>query len=113
MAMRKLTTQEMPLKAAFALKGIVKTVNAELMKYDEVKLEALRRLGEKDEKGELIVQGDGTVKLNEENTKQFVDELNQLLNTEISIGSIKLSDLGEKATLTANELSLLDDIIVE
>ena len=111
--LRKLASQDIPLKTAFKLKGMIKIGNEELVKYEEVRSEALKRLGDKKEDGSLVIDEKGTVKLAEENMEKFVAELNALLVTEINVGSVKLSELGDKVALTTQDLFTLDDLIVE
>ena len=110
-ALRKLASQELPLKGAFAIKGIVKKANEELVKYDEVRNEALQRLGTKNEDGSLSKNESGSVDLSEENMQLFVKELGEMLSMEIHIGSLKASDLGDKINLSANDLMALDVLI--
>ena len=111
--LRKLAAQEIPLRTAFMLKGIIKLVNEELNKYDEVKSEALNRLGEKGEDGQIIVEANGNVKLSDENMKLLVSEMNALLASDVNVGSLKVGDLGNKVALSANELMSLDELITE
>jgi hypothetical protein len=111
--LRKLAAQEIPLKTAFKLRGILKVGNDEFAKYEEVRGEALRRLGDKKEDGSLDADANGTVKLSDDNMKIFIDELNALLALDINAGSIKISDLGDKVLLTTQELMILDDLIIE
>lgn len=113
-ALRKLASQDVPLRSAFKLKGMIKQVNEALAKYDEVRTEALKRYGDKDDNGELVLeQGGKNVKLSEESAQAFVEELNNLLNDEIEVGSVKISDLGNNLSLSTTELILLEDVIVD
>jgi len=111
--LRKLASQEIPLRTAFKLRGIIKTGNDEFAKYEEVRADALKRFGKRKEDGSLDADEKGTVALSEENMTQFVAELNALLSTDVDVGTIKISELGEKASLTAQELTILDDLITE
>jgi hypothetical protein len=111
--LRKLAGQELPLRSAFTLKGIISNVNGELKKYDEVRGEALQRLGEKGEDGKVLINENGSVKLSEESMKSFVQEMNSLLTTNISVGHITAKDLGDKCSLSASDLLTLDDLIKE
>jgi hypothetical protein len=110
--LRKLAGQEIPLRTAFTLKGIIKRVNDELNRYDEVRHEALEKLGERDADGKIIVDERNNVKLSDENMNTLAAELNSLLNTDVDVGNVKLSDLGDKLNITTNELIALDDLIV-
>jgi len=111
--LRKLGAQEIPLKTAFKLRGIIKVGNDELAKYEEVRGEALKRLGDKKEDGSLDIDEKGTVNLSGDNKQKFIDELNALLNTDISVGTIRLDELGDKVSLTTQDLLILDDLIVD
>jgi hypothetical protein len=112
-ALKKLAAEELPLRTAFSLRGIIKQANDELAKYDEVRAEALKRFGDKKEDGSLDIDEKGTVKLSEDNMKQFVEQLNQLLITEVSFATVKVADLGTKVNLSANDLIILDTLISE
>ena len=109
--LRKLAGQDLPLRAAFALKGVINNVNGELKKYDEVRSEALQRLGEKDDNGKVIVNENGSVKLSEDNMKLFISEMDALLTTNVEIGAVGIKDLGDKCSLSASDLLILDDIV--
>jgi hypothetical protein len=111
--LRKLAGQEIPLRTGFKLRGIIKAGNEELSKYEEVRAEALKRLGDKKEDGSLEVDDKGTVKLSEDNMKVFVEELNTLLVTDVNIGTVKIAELGDKVSLSTQELFILEDLIVE
>lgn len=111
--LRKLAAQELPLRTAFKLRGIIKTGNDEFAKYEEVRADALKRFGDRKEDGSLDADEKGTVKLSEENMQQFVAELNALLATDINVGTIKVSELGDKASLTTQDLITLDSLITD
>ena len=111
--LRKLASQDIPLRTAFKLRGIIKISSEELSKYDEVRGEALKRLGDKKEDGSLQIDDKGTVKLSEENMNNFVAELNTLLATDISLGTVNVSELGDKVSLSTQELLILDELIAE
>ncbi len=112
-AIKKLAAQDVPLRAAFKLRGIIKIAGEELVKYDEVRGEALKKLGDKNEDGSLVMDGNGSVQLSKENMETFVAELNSLLACDINAGVIKLSELGDKASLTTQDLIILDSLITD
>jgi hypothetical protein len=112
-ALKKLSTQDIPFRSAFKLKGMIKQVNEALADYENVRVDALKRFGEKDDKGELVVAEGGSVKLSEENAQGFVKELQDLLNDNIDIGSLKVADLGDKLSMSAAELMALEDILLD
>jgi hypothetical protein len=111
--LKKLASQEIPLRTAFKLRGIIKLGADELAKYEEVRGDALKRFGTKNEDGTLVADDKGTVSLSEDNMKLFVAELNLLLLTDVSVGTIKIAELGENVSLTTHDLMILDDLIVD
>jgi hypothetical protein len=111
--LKKLASQDVPLRTAFKLRGIVRTTNEQLTSYEEVRIEAINRLGERNEDGTLNADANGSVKLSDENMKSFVDQLNALLATSVAVPTIKLEELGDKASLTTQELIVLDELIVD
>lgn len=112
-AFRKLATQELPLRAAFLVKGISKQIQEEIVKYDESRMEALKRFGNVQEDGKLESDEAGNVKLSDENMKKFAEELQSLLEVDVTVSSIKINDLGESAKISAADASVLEDIIAE
>ena len=113
MAFRKLANQELPLRAAFFIKGVSKQVQEEIGKYDSSRMEALKRLGSVKEDGNLEADEAGNVKLSDENMKKFTEELQSLLEIEVTVSPIKINDLGSSVHLTAAEASALEDLLVE
>ena len=112
-ALSKLIEQPLPLRAAFKLKGISAKVQDELRKFDEVRQAALKQYGNKDENGELLTNEDNTVKFEKENLELFAKELNELSLTEVDVGTISVSELGDKLTVTADDLMALDGVVIE
>ena len=112
-ALRKLTSASLPLRVAFKLKGIAAKVDVELKKFEECRQGALEKFGKRDAEGKIAIREDGTVEFEEDRLRAFATELNDLGQEEVDLGTIKMDELGDKVELTAEELSLLDDVIVE
>lgn len=112
-ALDKLAAEQLPLKLAFRLKGIVKTVREEYQKYEEVRQAALTKYGKKDENGEFVMDEFKNVQFDGENIKEFAKELSQLANEDIELPTIKLSELGDKIAMTLEEIEMLDGLVVE
>lgn len=112
-AFKKLAAQTVSMRAAFVIKNIEKQIKDEIGKYDSARLDALKRLGTVKEDGNLEVDENGNAKLSEENMKQFSEELRSLSDLDVTISSIKINDLGSDVKLSATEVSLLEDIVVE
>jgi len=110
-ALNSLKSQKLPAKTAFALKGIQKRIDEELAKYEEVRQELLKNHGKKDEAGELVLDEHKNVLL--ENQEDFITEFNELVNTEIEIGTFSLASLGDKVELSGDDVTHLDGLLVE
>jgi hypothetical protein len=112
-AFRKLANQDLPLRAAFLLKGISKQIQDEITKYDSARVETLKRLGTTKGDGTLEVDEHNNIKLSEENMKKFTEQLQALLEVDVKVSSIKINELGSSAQLSAAEASVLEEVVVE
>lgn len=112
-ALAKLSKEALPLKVAFKLKGIIKIVNEEYSKYEEVRKEALSKHGEKDADGNIKTNDLGNVELSKEGMVAFMLELSELAKLDIETPTIKLSELGDNIQITMMDVEMLEGIIVE
>lgn len=112
-ALDKLALEQLPIKTTFRLKGIIKVIREEHAKYEEVRQAALNKYGKKLEDGSLEMGENGAVKFEGENLAGFVKEINELANEEVSIPQLSVSDLGDKLTMSFQELEMLEGIITE
>jgi len=112
-ALEKLSKEPLPLKTAFKLKGIIKTVKEEHEKYESVRLEALRKHGSKDADGNVqIDEATGNVKFEKEGLMAFAEEINELVKLEIDVPTINVDDLGNNIQITTEDLEALEGVIV-
>jgi len=113
-ALNKLSQQSLPLRTVFKLKGIIKSVQSEYAKYEEVRQSALQKYGLKNEDGSLKMNDSKNVQFDEEGLKAFAAELNDLTSLDVELPSVKLSELGSaNVSLTMAEVQLLDGLLVE
>lgn len=112
-ALRKLSSAQVPLRVAFKLKGLQAKVDEELKKFDTVRQEALEKFGKKDADGKVVVKPDGTVEFEGDSLKEFAAQLNELGQTDIEVPTIKVDEIGDKVVLSADELMLLEGVVVE
>lgn len=112
-ALRKLTSQSLPLRVAFKLKGIAAKVDVELKKFEECRQTALEKYGKRDADNKIVVREDGSVEFEQDKLQAFAAELNDLGQEDVDLGSVKMDELGDKVELTVDELSLLDGVILE
>lgn len=113
LALKELKTQKLPAKTAFQLKGIQKRIEEELVKYEEVRKELLNRCGKKDDNGILLMDENNNVTLEGEGQAEFIREFNELVNTDVDVGTFSLSALGDKVELSGDDVINLDGILVE
>jgi hypothetical protein len=108
----KLASQELPIKAMFQLKGVVKQIREETTKWDELQLDTAKKWATKDEDGKPILeQSDGKTsyyKMDHENMIQFAAEMGELSKVEIDLTEVKINDLGCNVKLTTDDLVELE-----
>lgn len=112
-ALTKLIAQPIPLRAAFKLKGIAAKVREEFAKFEECRKAALDKYGSKDEEGKLLLINGENVQFTAENLQLFAKEFEELSETELEIPSLKISELGEKVELSAEEVAVLVDVLAD
>jgi hypothetical protein len=108
----KLLVSEVPMKTAFKLKKVSKVLDDALKDYDATRMEAIKKFAELDEEG--IPKSDANnnaIFLTDELRMSFANELSELLDVEIDINKVSVDELGEKLTLSAVDLTFLEDII--
>ena len=71
------------------------------------------KYADRDEAGEFKIDADNKINVSAENMQLFLKDLQDLLTQEVSVGELKLSQLGEKAMLSAEDLFKLDGLIKE
>ena len=109
-AINKLNMQELSLKTAFKLKGIIIKTDEERQKYNDVRQAAFDKYGEKDDNGGIKIDNNGQVVMSKESTAAFISEINDLLSMEIDIPTLSVSELGN-VTMSSNELFILDFLV--
>lgn len=100
----------LPLKAAYKLNKIKKTVEKEGDFYGEKFQEILDKYAKKDENGELVFSEDGNqIMIKDDAIEECNKELNELQNLEIQIENYNLSieDFGEDIECTPDDLATL------
>lgn len=111
--LRELLQQKgIPVKTAFKLKGIVKSIQVEVERYDEFRGELIKKYASKDEAGETIVEENGNARFSTENMNTFIKEFNELLSLEVDVKTVELDELGEAVSLTVEDLMVLDGLVV-
>lgn len=110
---KKLMEQPLPIKASYKLAGIVKKVDEENARFEEVRQASLKNFGTKDEAGNLQIDENNNVKFTQENLIEFSKQLAELGQEDVEFQSIKISDLGDKVELTPSEMLIIADLFVD
>lgn len=110
----RLSVQELPIRAMFQLRSIVKQLREEMTKWDEIQGELAKKWATKDEAGNPIIEKrDGTMsfyKMDTEKMFQFAAEMGELARIEIDLQTVKIEDLGN-VKLTVDDLVELEFIV--
>ena len=112
-ALNRLSSQMLPLRAAFKIKGMAAKIAEEFKKYEEVRQIALNKYGNKTAEGKLDIDENQQVRFSAENSAAFAEELNALNLVEVEISTIKLSELGETLLMSADDIAALGDLLAE
>ena len=111
----RLSAQELPIKAMFQLRSIVKQLREEMAKWDDMQGELAKKWATKDEFGNPIIEKrDGTTsyyKMDTESMIQFAAAMGELAKVEIDLPVVKVEDLGGAVKLTVDDLVELEFIV--
>lgn len=107
--LNRLFTSPLPVKTAYKLSKIQKIIGTESERYQTLRVNLVKKYGDKDSKGVLIVDAANNIKLSEENTPLLIAELDELHNIDVDMPDVTISiDELEKVELSASDLTLLD-----
>ena len=109
----RLSTEAIPLRVTFKLKGIVKIANEEFVKYEEIRQAAIMKYGVKNEDGTIKLDEKSNASFDEAGMNSFLKELNDVMAIDIALPTITLSELGENIKISLNDLEVLSGVIVE
>jgi len=111
----RLSAQELPIRAMFKLRGLVKQLREEMSKWDELQSELAKKWATKDEAGNPVIErSEGLTsyyKMATENMLQFAAEMGELARMEIELATIDVTELGGNIKLTVDDLVELEFII--
>ena len=109
---RELKSQRLPLKTSIKLASVSRKIKEEAEILDAVRKDLLESLSEKDDNGKAVIENK-QFKLSPEAAVKFSEQLKEVLNTEIDIEKIKVSDLGDisKIELSALDVEALSGVI--
>jgi hypothetical protein len=108
----KLLAQDTPIKTTLVLKGVVDLLNKELAQYEIERQALLKEHGSKNEKGELLVNEDRTVKFEKDKLAEYARAYNNLIDKDVPVPSLTVEELGEKVSLSYDDLQTLNGLVV-
>ena len=110
--LQKLASKELKAKPAWQTSRILKAAEKEIQEFNDTRMKLINKYGEKDEQGELITDDNGNCKIIADDTIEFSNQLNELINTEIEINSnkINIEDI-ENIDFTPAEMAQLENFI--
>lgn len=112
-ALNRLISQEMPIKTAFKLKGVVIAANDALRKYRELKNELIIKHGKLKSNGKPDLDKNGNPQFTEDGLKKFLQSMKELERIEVALEAVSVSDLFEGHEISIDDLIVLDGLITE
>lgn len=111
-ALKKLSEGSFNGKVAFQIARLLKKVETEIEIFNTSRMTLLKKYGEKDEDGELKVDGNNNYVIKKEYRQNFVEELNEMLESSIKINVEKIDykDI-EKIEFTPSEAMALEEFV--
>lgn len=108
----KLAQKPMKAKLAYNVGRMLKQVENEMNSFNTTRMDLIKKYGEKDENGELIVYDDNNYRVSQESVQEFNDEFNELIASTIELNANKINfeDL-EELDFTPQEMVLLEPFI--
>jgi hypothetical protein len=106
-----LAKQSLPLKTAWLLRAVVKNVEGELIRYEELRKEALVKYGKKAEDGTVETDELHQVQFDQKGMQAFAADIGDLVNIEVDLPTITLAELGEEVKLSVEDIMNLDGLL--
>ena len=111
-----LRNKKLPVKLSFVLLRNLKKIDDVVNDLEEKRTELIEKYGDHDEQGQLVINDEGNVKI--ENTKDFLSELMEIYDADVEMqfDTVSESDI-EKCDqegydhLTVEEISALESMI--
>ena len=95
--LQKLLNQDLPASTSFDLMPLAEAIEKEVERYESVRKPVLEKYGE-------VKEDTNMVEIKEENREEFIEEMNELLEKEVELPSVKIS----KEILADAKLSTID-----
>mgnify|MGYP006989001954 CR=1 FL=1 len=110
---RGIYEKPMSARTAFKVARLIRELEKENNTFDKSRIDIIMKYAERDEEGNVI-EGNGQVQIAPEYLDDFHNELNDLLNTEITVNAEKLSvEDFDNMQLTPKQILDLEKFIEE
>ncbi len=112
--LQKLSQKELKARLALSIARLLKEAEREIQNFNEVRMNLIKKYGEKDENGELVTDESGNCKILPDGVETFSKELNDIIGTEIEINAnkLRLDDL-DNLDFTPSDMAVLEPFINE
>lgn len=112
--LQKLSQKELKARLALSIARLLKEAEREIQNFNEVRMNLIKKYGEKDENGELITDDKNNCKIIPDGVEIFSKELNDIIDTEIEINAnkLRLEDL-DNLDFTPSDMAVLEPFISE
>lgn len=110
--LQQLANTEMPARDSFTVLRLLKIIDKEYETIEATQRKMLETHGERDESGNFMPDGYGGVIIKSDSTKDFADEMEQLLKTKVALEATPLKlEMLDKLKLTPNQLLKMEEFI--
>lgn len=114
LSLQKLTKGNPPATVKWKVKGIIKRVDEEYHKYEELRQDLLKQYGKKREDGGLDMDERGNVHFEGNSHLEFSKAFSELVNVEVELPTVSLSkELGDSVPLEVEDLLILEGLVTE
>lgn len=110
--LQKLSQKDFKAKLAWQIARILKAAEAEIQSFNETRTSLIKKYGEKDETGELVVDEKGNCKIGDTDLQEFNAQLTDLLNSDVEINANKI-DIAQLENLdfTPSDMAILEPFV--
>ena len=110
----KIAAMPIKVKTSFAIARIIRNLESELETFDKSRQALIKKYANKDENDELILNEDGTIAITPENAEEYNHEIQELLNSEITLAAdpLDIKEI-ENIELTPTQVYMIEKFIKE
>ena len=111
---REIANMPIKMRTSFAIARIIRNLETELETFEKTRQELIQMYGEKNDDGSLKINEDGNIIIASENIEKYNNEIQDLLNEEITIAAepLRIEDM-EYIELTPTQAYMIEKFIKE